>query len=140
VTMNNDDTAPSITLAGREWAIPKLAPRQNRIVVPALLELIPKILAARDAAHAAGERGSFAAAARYLDTPGYDTLATLVFAALTRARPDLARDAFDDMAIDTFELIAAVRTIALQAGLLATAAPPPRLRRTSPTLRAGEET
>jgi hypothetical protein len=115
---------PTITLAGRAWAVPKLAPRQNRIVVPALLVLIPKILAARDQADAADERGSFAGLARYLDTQSYDTLATLVFTALTRARPDLAREDFDDMAIDTFELIAAVRTIALQAGLLNV--PPPR--------------
>jgi hypothetical protein len=134
--IDNSKTA-SITLAGREWPVPKLAPRQNRIVVPALVELIPKILAARDAAHAAGERGSFATTARYLDTPGYDTLATLVFTALTRANPDLAREQFDDMAIDTFELIAAVRTIALQAGLLNV--PPPREAwgRACPALDAG---
>jgi hypothetical protein len=118
--MSNCDTetTPTISVAGRSWAVPKLAPRQNRIVVPALLDLIPKILAARDQADAAGERGSFAGLARYLDTQSYDTLATLVFTALTRARPDLAREDFDDMAIDTFELIAAVRTIALAAGLL----------------------
>ena len=58
------------------------------------------------------------ASPRYLDTQSYDTLSTIVFTALTRATPDLTREAFDDMAIDTFELIAAVRTIALQAGLL----------------------
>ena len=51
-----------------------------------------------------------------------------VFAALTRAHPELTRESFDDMAIDTFELIAAVRTIALQAGLLITESPPPPLR------------
>jgi hypothetical protein len=107
-----------ITLAGHEWALPTPAPRQNRIVVPALLALVPKILKARDDADAAGEKGSFAALARYLDTESYDTLACLVFAALTRAHPELDRESFDDMAITTFELAAAVVPIARAAGLL----------------------
>ena len=136
-TASTASATPTIALAGREWAVPKLAPRQNRIVVPALLELIPKILAARDEADAAGAKGGFATLARYLDTNNYDTLATLVFTALTRARADLARNEFDDMAIDTFELIAAVPAIARAAGLLP---PPPLPRSPSPTLRAGEET
>jgi len=86
--------------------------------VPALLRLVPKILRARDDANAAGETGSFAALARYLDTESYDALANLVFAALTRASPSLAREDFDDLAIDTFELVAAVVPIARAAGLL----------------------
>jgi hypothetical protein len=115
---NNHDQTPTIVLAGRAWPIPRLAPRQNRIVVPALLELIPKILRARDEAAAASELGSFAQVARYLDTAAYDQLTELAFTALTRGHPDLARAEFDDMAMDTFELIAAVRVIALQAGLI----------------------
>jgi len=117
MSYNTNMEAPTISLAGREWSLPKLAPRQNRIVVPALLTLVPKILRARDEARAAGT-SSFAALARYLDTESYDTLATLVFAALTRASPALTRESFDDMAIDTFELLAAVVPIARAAGLL----------------------
>jgi len=109
---------PAITLGGRAWPLPKLAPRQNRIVVPALLALVPKILQARDAADKAGETGSYATLARYLDTGMYDTLSALVYTALTRATPSLARDAFDDMAIDTFELLAAVHPVARAAGLV----------------------
>ena len=115
---NEPSDTSVIILAGREWPVPKLAPRQNRIVVPALLDLVPKILRARDDADAAGEKGSYATLARYLDTQSYDTLAALVFAALSRAHPELARESFDDMAIDTFELVAAVPTIARAAGLL----------------------
>ena len=106
---------PTVTLALRGWPIPVLAPRQNRIVVPALLKLIPKILAARNET---GPAGSLLHLARYLDTETYDLLSELVFTALTRARPDLARAEFDDMAIDTLELIRAVHTIARQAGLI----------------------
>lgn len=122
--MHQREITPAITLAGREWALPKLAPRQNRIVVPGLLELVPKILKARDEADKAGEKGSFAALARYLDTAGYDTLANIVFTALTRANPSLSREDFDDMAIDTFELVAAVVPVARAAGLIRTKAVP----------------
>lgn len=115
---NDSNHTPTITLAGREWALPRLAPRQNRIVVPALLELVPKMLHARDEADAAGEKGGFPTLARYLDTDSYEALARLVFAALTRAQPELTREAFDDMAIDTFELLAAVVPVARAAGLL----------------------
>ncbi|HEY3778770.1 MAG TPA: hypothetical protein VGL35_12000 [Rhizomicrobium sp.] len=104
---------PTIRLAGRDWPVPVLAPRQNRIVVPTLLELIPKIGSAR-----AGEPHSLAGLARYLDTAAYDQLTDIAFAALTRAHPGLSRAEFDDFPIDTLELIAAVRTIALQAGLM----------------------
>jgi len=116
--MTNPSGTPTIVLAGREWAVPRLAPRQNRIVVPALLELIPKIVAARQEAVRTGDAGSIAQLARYLDTASYDRLATIVFTALTRAAPDLGRAEFDDMPIDTLELVASVRIIAGQAGLL----------------------
>ena len=118
MTHDNISETPTITLAGREWPVPRLAPRQNRIVVPALLDLVPKILRAREEAAAAGETGSFAQVSRYLDTAAYDRLTDVAFAALTRAHPALARAEFDDLAIDTFELIAAVRVIAVQAGLI----------------------
>lgn len=120
---SDDSRIPTVTLAGREWPLPKLAPRQNRIVVPALFELVPKILKARDEADAAGEKSSFTTLALYLDTGSYDALASLVFAALTRATPSLTRGEFDDMAIDTFELIAAVVPIARAAGLIRAQAP-----------------
>lgn len=117
---NSSETTPvpTIALAGREWPLPKLAPRQNRIVVPALLTLVPRILRARDEANAAGETSALAVLARYLDTQIYDALANIVFAALTRGTPSLTRDAFDDMGADTFELLAAVAPIARAAGLL----------------------
>src|SRR5690242_10231464 len=82
INTNNSGDVRTITLAGREWAVPKLAPKQNRIVVPALLQLVPKILCARDESAGAGEKGSYATLARYLDTTSYDALASLVFSAL----------------------------------------------------------
>lgn len=88
---------PVITIAGRAWRVPLLAPRQNRIVVPALLRM-----------------GA---------NPGaqYDDLLGMVFAALTRAN-DLAREEFDDMPIPTWELTAAVPIVAQQTGMLSKSA------------------
>lgn len=117
--MNADDfsqvnqAVPTVNLAGREWPIPQLSPRQNRIVVPALLEIVPKIIRAREEGG-----GDFAQLARYLDTATYDRLSDVSFQALTRAHPDLKRAEFDDLPIETVELIVAVNVIARQAGLL----------------------
>jgi hypothetical protein len=81
-----------IMIAGREWRVPLFAPRQNRIVVPALLRL-----------------GTDAAA-------HYELLLEIAFAALTRAHPDISRDDFDEWPIATHELIGALPVIAQQTG------------------------
>jgi hypothetical protein len=104
----------TITLAGKHWPVPTLAPRQNRTVVPALLEVIPKIIHARgDASDVTG----FAQLARYLDTQTYDRITEIAFMALTRAHPALTRAEFDDMSVDTAELLGALNPIARAAGL-----------------------
>jgi hypothetical protein len=104
----------TVTLAGQSWPVPTLAPKQNRIVVPALLEVIPKIIRARSEAP---EASGIAQLAGYLDTETYDRLAQIAYTALTRANPDLTRAHFDDMPIDTSELIGALNAIARAAGL-----------------------
>jgi hypothetical protein len=115
--MTIDLETPSIILAGKSWPVPRLAPRQNRVVVPALLRLIPRILKARDEAVAASE-SDLTWLGRLVDEPTYDELATVSYTALTRAHPELKPAEFDDMPVETLELIAAVFVIARQAGLL----------------------
>ena len=85
---------PTITIAARAWRIPHLAPRQNRIVVPALLRL--------------GTSGK----------DQYERLLDIVFAVLTRAEPDLVRDEFEEWPIATHELLDAVPVIAERTGCL----------------------
>src|ERR1700722_14759310 len=114
----NPSEPPTIIPAGREGGTPRRAPKQNRVVVPALLKLIPRILDARAQADAAGETGHISQLARILDTAFYDRLGDAVFTALARAEPGLTRAQFDDMEIDTLDLLVGVRVIALQAGLL----------------------
>ena len=108
---------PIVVLAGKEWPVPRLAPRQNRVVVPALLKLIPRILLAR-AESVAAQESNLAYLSRFIDEPTYEQLAAVAFTALTRAHPELTRSEFDEMPIDTLELIASVSVIARQAGLL----------------------
>jgi citrate synthase len=109
MTLQEADATPVVTIAGREWPIPVLAPRQNRIVVPGLLEIVPRLVEARKQAH--GEWHF------KLDTVAYDRLTDVVYHALTRATPELTRPAFDDMPVDTTEMITALFVIARQAGL-----------------------
>ena len=93
---------PAIPIAGRIWRIPPLAPRQNRIVLPALMSL--------------GERPE----------RRYDVLLDIVFAALTRADPALDRGDFEDWPVATFELLDALPAIARQTGFLRTVQGPVR--------------
>jgi hypothetical protein len=85
---------PVILLAGREWPVPLFAPRQNRIVLPGLLALG--------------------------DAPAdqYRTLCDIVFAALTRAHPQLRRWEFEDWPVATYEMLDALPVIARQTGFL----------------------
>ncbi|HWE05186.1 MAG TPA: hypothetical protein VG274_00670 [Rhizomicrobium sp.] len=85
---------PTITIAGREWRIPPLAPRQNRVVLPGLMRL--------------GKEPA----------EQYGTLLDIVFAALTRAHPSMTREEFDDWPIATWELVESIPVIARQTGLL----------------------
>jgi hypothetical protein len=92
---------PQIIIAGRAWPVPLLAPRQNRIVVPGLITL--------------GTRPE----------KQYDSLLDIVFAALTRGAPSLAREEFEEWPIATYELLDALPVIAQQTGFLG----PPASRR-----------
>jgi hypothetical protein len=76
------------------WPVPHLAPRQNRIVVPALVRLGAQ----------PQER--------------YGALLDMIFAALTRAHPDLDREEFEDWPLPACELMDALPVIARQTGLM----------------------
>ena len=83
-----------ITLGGAEYDIPVLATRQNRIVVPAIFSLAGAEPEAR-----------------------YETLLTITYAALTRAKPDLTQEQFDDLPMPMSDLLAAFPVIQEQAGM-----------------------
>lgn len=100
------DAAPKVTLAGKEYPVPMLVPRQQRIVIPKLLSLMKSM-----AANGRVDPTS-------LTTEQYDDLLDLVYIALTRGTPDLKRDDFMDTPSSMLELIAAMNTIAEQTGMM----------------------
>lgn len=93
---------PEIVIAGRRWQVPLFAPRQNRIVAPALTEPGTDV----------GDR--------------YERLLDIAFAALSRARPEIVRDEFEDWPITLDELVDALPVIARQTGLFERRAGPVR--------------
>lgn len=84
---------PEIIIAGRPWRVPLFAPRQNRIVIPAILRMGPV-------------------------ADSYNDLLDIAFAALTRAYPALDRDEFEELPIPTWELLDALPVISKQTGML----------------------
>jgi hypothetical protein len=89
----------AITLAGRNWVMADLAPRQFRKVIPAVLGL------------AAVTRPED------FDEAGIDRLLDALYYGLTRNYPDLAREEFLDLPIKLAELVAALPALAKAAGI-----------------------
>jgi len=110
-----DAGTTTITIGDQDWPLPKLGPKQNRIIVPKLTVILPHILAS-----AKVEGGSMDKLASYLSQDHYDTMLEIVFTALTRGSPDLTREEFDDLPLGTLEMINALTPIARAAGLLDT--------------------
>ena len=102
------DAAPKITLAGKDYPVPFLVPRQQRIVIPKLMTLM-KTFVGQDTGMVDPSN---------VTTEMYDDLTDMVFVGMSRGSPDLTREQFMDMPINLFELITAMNVIATQTGVL----------------------
>lgn len=112
--------APKVTLGGKEWPIPKLAPRQQRLIVPALLAIMPTlgmIIAAVES------KDPMAIAQMQVNDDVYDKIVDVVYAALTRADPELKKEDFLDIAIDARDMFAALPVVMAQTGMMERAKP-----------------
>ena len=89
---------PTITLAGKAYPIPMLAPRQNRIVVPT-------------AARLQGVNP------KSISTEQYDDFIEIAFLAAQRGNPTLNKVEFMEMPITTEELFTAFPVILQQTGI-----------------------
>ena len=89
---------PVITLAGKAYPVPMLAPKQNRIVVPT-------------AARLQGVKPTT------ITTEQYDDFVEIAFLAAQRGTPDLNKVQFMDMPITTEELFLAFPVILQQTGI-----------------------
>lgn len=117
----DDPTVLTIELDGKKWPIPKLAPKQNEIVVPLVLELVPKLTSSVRAVNvdgAAKTHMDLGMLGKALTEKGMKDLYTIVFHSLQRGHKDLTREEFDDMPIGTLDAIEAVMTISKQTGVI----------------------
>lgn len=99
MTADTND-APTITLAGKEWPVPLLVPRQQRVIIPAILRL-----------------GSVNPTK--ITEQQYDDLVEIAFRAISRAHPQFTKEQLLDMPVTLIELISALPVIAQQTGMLA---------------------
>jgi hypothetical protein len=113
ISQSDLDAAPKVTLAGKEWPVPLLVPRQQRIVIPKLMSLM-KTLAVGGAIDAAS-----------ISTEQYDDLIDVIYHGIVRGSPTVTKEAFIDEPITLLELIKAIDVIAAQTGMMAKKEPLP---------------
>jgi hypothetical protein len=121
-----DEGLPTLILGGVRWPVPLLAPKQNRVVVPILLEMIPKITASYQTIMMKDEAGNeversvadLEQLALVLTEGGIDKLTRCIYHALKKGHNELTLDEVEDMPIGTFEMIDAIMTIARQTGIM----------------------
>ena len=110
----DSDGAPCVTLGGQVWPVPLLAAKQNRIIDPLILSLLPifkewqadKVLAFSK-----------------IGAPQYEALQEIAFQAIRRACPVLTREQFLDLPVTLPELVTAFPVIARQTGIFERAGP-----------------
>lgn len=108
------DSAPSVALGGQRWPVPTLAARQNRVIDPLILSLLPVF-----SAWQADKTLSLSK----LGAVQYEALLEIAFQAIRRAHPELTREQFLDLPVTLPELVAAFPVIARQTGVFERASP-----------------
>ena len=107
------DAAPKVTLAGKEYPVPLLVPRQQRIVIPKLMALM-KALTSGGAIDAAS-----------ISTEQYDDLVDVIYHGIARGSPTFTKEQFLDEPITLTEMIKAIDAVATQTGMLNKKGPAP---------------
>ena len=104
----NDKDTRKVMLGGEVFLVPILAAKQNKIIDPLILRLLPIFAKWND-----DREGALA----QLGGEQYDDLLEIAFVAITRAQPEITREKFLDLPITLPELIAAFSLIAGQTGV-----------------------
>lgn len=108
------NSAPTVSLGGRIWPIPLLAARQNKIIDPLILSVLPLFSEWQTNKRAALSK---------LDAAHYAALQEIAFHAILRAHPEITREQFLDLPVSLPELIGAFAVIAQQTGIFERAGP-----------------
>lgn len=124
----DDPRTLTIELDGVKWPVPKLAPKQNEIVVPLILKTVPRIMQAMvDIKPVEGEAVDQTKRRVEIDLPklaavlteqGTKDLYTIVYWALERGHKGLTKEEFEDMPIGVLDAVEAVMVVAKQTGVL----------------------
>lgn len=121
------ESAPKITLAGRQWPVPEMAIAQAKYALPAMMSVMPALSplmgAIDDGPDAKVDPTRLLGAMQGLTTEVYEAIATAVFWAVKRGTPGIGRGEFDEMPISLHELMAALPVVMKQVGFLKPAAP-----------------
>lgn len=94
---------PTILVGGKEWPIPLMAPKQNRVIIP----VIAKIGGAVSTGNVSQE--------------AMDSMLNVIYVGMTRAHPELTREEFDEMELPMEDQMNAFGVVSLQTGMLAKA-------------------
>lgn len=112
--MDDAVDVPTITLAGKVYSVPKLVPRQQRIVLPALLRATPIML---DIGRHLGE-GKIADLQSKMTTETFEDLLRVTYwGVIWPNDKKFNYEAIYDMAIDINDLLAAAVLVQKQTGL-----------------------
>lgn len=106
------ERAPKITVAGKEYPVPKLSPRQNKRIVARLDRLQKKIMAVT------------AEKPLVFTEEDVEDLYLCVYWALTRTMPELQERDFMDWPIELPEALLTIPIIAKQTGMMVQAGGP----------------
>ena len=102
------ETAPKITLGGQDFSIPLLVARQNMVIDPIIIRLLP-VLAAVQADKISG--------LSVITADVYKDMFEVAYTAISRGYPNLKRENLLDMPITTLELLYCLPVIARQTGI-----------------------
>ena len=102
------ENSPTITLGGKQWVIPLLAARQNRIIDPLILKLMPIF--------AEMSKDQFTGLGLVTEE-SYRHFQEICFVAITRNDPTVTRDMFLDLPVTLTEMVSAFPIIAGQTGI-----------------------
>lgn len=110
--------APTIMLGGRQFHIPKLAIKQNRVVVSSLGKILP-LVAMFESMVVTGADGKPTIdmqrmLSMKIEDETWGLVLNSVYAACTRGQPEFTRDEFDDMPIGNDEILMAIPVVMMQ--------------------------
>jgi hypothetical protein len=113
---STDDNTPRVRLGGKTWKVPELGIRQLRSVRRPIIDLTDALVETAD--ETTGER------VMKLSEAQFGQMCDVVFHGLTRAHPELTRDAFEAMAATDGEIFLAFLVVRRQSGIYVIRAAP----------------